>query len=449
MNIVDVRRVKVLNNFQYNKGSVLYWMQRDKRVFDNWALIYAQQKAIENNTTLHVCFSLNGNFPEANVRQYSFMLHGLIETSQKLEDLNIKFSLIREDPKSSLPKFINDNNIGFVVTDFSPLRVYQKRTKIISNSLNIPFHLVDAHNIIPVWKASEKQEFAAHTIRRKIHKNLEDYLTDFPPLMKQKTSSKPSNKIDFLKIMDKLNIDSNVKEVDWLQPGESAAFSTFDSFLKEKITGYDEKRNDPNLNYLSNISPYLHYGHISSQRLVFELSKLDSNNNIDAFIEQTLVRKELADNFCYYNKNYDNFLCLADWAKSTLNEHRNDKRDFIYNLDTFENSDTHDDLWNAAQNQMRFNGKMHGYMRMYWAKKILEWTKSPEEAFQIAIELNDKYELDGRDPNGYTGVAWSIGGIHDRPWFERQVFGKIRYMNYNGCKRKFDVNKYIIMNKRS
>jgi len=203
------------------------------------------------------------------------------------------------------------------------------------------------------------------------------------------------------------------------------------------------------LNYFSNISPYLHYGHISSQRLVFELLKLDSNNDIDAFIEQTLVRKELADNFCYYNKNYDNFLCLADWAKSTLNEHRNDKRDFIYNLDTFENSDTHDDLWNAAQNQMRFNGKMHGYMRMYWAKKILEWTKSPEEAFQIAIELNDKYELDGRDPNGYTGVAWSIGGIHDRPWFERPVFGKIRYMNYNGCKRKFDVNKYIIMNKRS
>ena len=132
-----------------------------------------------------------------------------------------------------------------------------------------------------------------------------------------------------------------------------------------------------------------------------------------------------------------------------MNDHRNDKRDFLYSLDAFENSDTHDDLWNAAQNQMRLNGKMHGYMRMYWAKKILEWTKSPEEAFQIAIELNDRYELDGRDPNGYTGVAWSIGGIHDRPWFERPVFGKIRYMNYNGCKRKFDVKKYIQMNKRS
>jgi len=140
---------------------------------------------------------------------------------------------------------------------------------------------------------------------------------------------------------------------------------------------------------------------------------------------------------------------LADWAKTTLNDHRNDKRDFLYNLDAFENSDTHDDLWNAAQNQMKLSGKMHGYMRMYWAKKILEWTKSPEEAFQIAIELNDRYELDGRDPNGYTGVAWSIGGIHDRPWFERPVYGKIRYMNYNGCKRKFDVKKYIEMNKRS
>ena len=136
-------------------------------------------------------------------------------------------------------------------------------------------------------------------------------------------------------------------------------------------------------------------------------------------------------------------------GKNNFADHRNDKRDFLYNLDAFENSDTHDDLWNAAQNQMKLNGKMHGYMRMYWAKKILEWTKSPEEAFQIAIELNDRYELDGRDPNGYTGVAWSIGGIHDRPWFERPVFGKIRYMNYNGCKRKFDVKKYIEMNKRS
>ena len=449
MNRVDVRRVKELNNFKFIKGSILYWMQRDKRVSDNWALLYAQQLAIEKNTALHVCFSLNGNFPKANVRQYSFMIHGLIETAQKLEELNIKFSLLMGDAESSLPKFINDNSIGFVVTDFSPLRVYQKRTKSLSSSLNIPFHIVDAHNIIPIWKASEKQEFAAHTIRRKIHKKLDEYLTDFPPLMKQKTVAKPSNKIDFLKIMDKLNIDFTIKEVDWLEPGESAAFSIFDSFLKAKITGYDEKRNDPNLNHLSNISPYLHYGNISSQRLVFELSKLDGNNDIDAFIEQILVRKELADNFCYYNKNYDNFSCLADWAKTTLNDHRNDKRDFLYKLDAFENSDTHDDLWNAAQNQMKLNGKMHGYMRMYWAKKILEWTKSPEEAFQIAIELNDKYELDGRDPNGYTGVAWSIGGIHDRPWFERPVFGKIRYMNYNGCKRKFDVKKYIEMNKRS
>ena len=449
MNRVDVRRVKELNNFKYNKGPVLYWMQRDKRVFDNWALLYAQHLAIEKNTALHVCFSLNGNFPEANVRQYSFMIHGLIETAQQLEELNIKFSLIMGDAESSLLKFINDNSIGSVVTDFSPLRVYQKRTKSLSSSLSIPFHIVDAHNIIPIWEASEKQEFAAHTIRRKIHKKLDEYLTDFPPLMKQKTATKPSNKIDFLKIMDKLNIDFTIKEVDWLEPGERAAFSTFDSFLNAKITGYDEKRNDPNLNHLSNISPYLHYGNISSQRLVFELSKLKSNNDIDAFIEQILVRKELADNFCYYNKNYDNFSCLADWAKTTLNDHRNDKRDFLYKLDAFENSDTHDDLWNAAQNQMKINGKMHGYMRMYWAKKILEWTKSPEEAFQIAIELNDRYELDGRDPNGYTGVAWSIGGIHDRPWFERPVFGKIRYMNFNGCKRKFDVKKYIEMNKRS
>lgn len=156
-----------------------------------------------------------------------------------------------------------------------------------------------------------------------------------------------------------------------------------------------------------------------------------------------IIRRELADNFCYFNKNYDSFDGFHSWAKESLNLHRKDKRDFVYNLEQFELAKTHDDLWNAAQIEMVNTGKMHGYMRMYWAKKILEWSKSPEEAMRIAIYLNDKYELDGRDPNGYAGIAWSIGGVHDRAWFERPVYGKVRYMNYNGCAKKFDVKKYI------
>ena len=155
------------------------------------------------------------------------------------------------------------------------------------------------------------------------------------------------------------------------------------------------------------------------------------------------MRRELADNFCFYNEEYDSIECFPDWAKKTHEKHKNDPREFLYTKKQFEQGKTHDELWNACQNQMMQTGKMHGYMRMYWAKKILEWTKNREEAMNIAIYLNDTYELDGRDPNGYAGIAWSIGGVHDRAWFERPVFGQIRYMNYNGCKSKFDVISYI------
>jgi len=217
-----------------------------------------------------------------------------------------------------------------------------------------------------------------------------------------------------------------------------------DSFFEERLSGYNEKRNDPNENVSSNLSPYLHFGQISAQRIALETYKRKHNiETKDAFLEELIVRRELSDNFCFYNKNYDSFDGFPEWAKKTLNEHRKDKREFTYHLEQFEKAKTHDDLWNAAQIEMVKTGKMHGYMRMYWAKKILEWTETPEEALEYSIYLNDKYELDGRDPNGYTGCAWSIGGVHDRAWTERPVFGKIRYMNYNGAKRKFDVKRYI------
>jgi len=214
--------------------------------------------------------------------------------------------------------------------------------------------------------------------------------------------------------------------------------------LSETLIGYNEDRNDPNRRGLSNLSPYFHFGHISPQRVALEIKDSSlSNADKDVFLEEMIVRRELSDNFCEYESNYDSFEGFHPWAKNTLNEHREDKRDYLYPKEQFEQADTHDLLWNAAQNQMRLTGKMHGYMRMYWAKKILEWSPSPEIALQVAIDLNDKYELDGRDPNGYAGIAWSIGGVHDRAWFERPVYGKIRYMNFNGCKSKFNVQKYI------
>ena len=233
-------------------------------------------------------------------------------------------------------------------------------------------------------------------------------------------------------------------EVSWIKPGEGAAQRALRRFLREGLRSYDEARNDPTVDGQSNLSPFLHFGHISAQRVPLEVRDSDVvGEPRDAFLEERIVRRELSDNFCFYNEDYDRFEGFPTWAQTTLKQHGGDRREYTYTLGQFESAGTHDELWNAAQMEMAKTGKMHGYMRMYWAKKILEWTESPEEALKIAMFLNDKYELDGRDPNGYVGCAWSIGGVHDRAWFERPVFGKIRYMSYNGCRSKFDVDSYV------
>ena len=226
--------------------------------------------------------------------------------------------------------------------------------------------------------------------------------------------------------------------------GTTEALSVMNNFIREKLPDYSSFRNDPNQHVLSGLSPYLHFGQISAQRIAREvIREYKDDKRAASFLEELIVRKELSDNFCYYNPDYDNLNGAKEWAKHSLDMHNKDKREFIYTPDDFENASTHDMLWNAAQNEMKKNGKMHGYMRMYWAKKIVEWTADPAVAHNIAIAMNDKYSLDGRYPNGYTGCMWSIAGIHDRPWSERSVFGKIRYMNHNGCRRKFDVDAYI------
>ena len=247
-------------------------------------------------------------------------------------------------------------------------------------------------------------------------------------------------------LIETLDIDRSVAEVSWVKPGEASANESLQSFIKNRFDQSDVLRNDPNQNKLSNLSPFLHFGQISAQRIALTINQLEDSSMKDSFLEQLIVRRELSDNFCYYNNFYDSFDGFPKCAQTTLDEHRYDEREYVYNPLQFENAETHDNLWNAAQTQMVEKGKMHGFLRMYWAKKILEWSPSPESALQTAIDLNDKYELDGRDPNGYTGIAWSIGGVHDRPWFERSIFGKVRFMNYNGCKRKFNVAEFINKN---
>lgn len=444
---MNERRVRLLQSGVESSGPAIYWMSREQRVHDNWALIFAQQLALDRKKHLAVVFSLVPEFLEATLRQYDFMLKGLMEVERELRKFRISFFVLPGSPVNEISKFIKEHNASSLVSDFDPLRIKRKWKDDIAKKIKIPFYEVDAHNIVPCFHISDKQEFAAYTIRSKILKNLPEFLDVIPKLKKMKSADGISSAdVDWKKAYKSLKVNQNIKPVNWLTPGEKAAHKNLKDFMENKFDEYAEQRNDPSADVLSNLSPYLHFGQISAQRVALYIGNLGDHPSKDSFLEELIVRRELSDNYCYYNADYDSFKGFPGWAKKTLNDHRKDEREFVYSLDKFEKAKTHEDLWNAAQKELVSTGKMQGYMRMYWAKKILEWSKSPEEALKIAIYLNDKYELDGRDPNGYTGCAWAIGGVHDRAWAERPVYGKIRYMNRNGAKRKFDVEKYILKN---
>jgi len=430
---------------------VVLWMMRDQRVCDNNAIYYAQSVASKHNIPLKVVFNLVPKFLDATIRQYGFMINGLKEVEQSLRALEIPFHLLMGDPKVNIPKFVKDHDASLLVTDFSPLRVGLGWIQHVAQSLDentpkkIPLVQVDAHNVVPCWVASPKLEYSARTFRGKISPLIGEYLREVPlPHTNPTGSLIDCSPIDWEAALNSLQIDRTVKEVDWIVGGAKAGELMVEEFIKKRLPNYDTNRNNPTLDNVSNLSPYFHFGQISVQKVVLKLKALKKfGGAVDTFIEEAVVRRELADNFCYYNPKYDSIEGCYGWAKETLQVHQNDKRPYVYTKEQLENAMTHDDLWNAAQIQMTREGKMHGFLRMYWAKKILEWTNSPEEALSIAIYLNDKYELDGRDPNGYVGCMWSIGGIHDQGWGERPIFGKIRFMNYEGCKRKFDVKKFV------
>jgi len=441
------KRASTLKAGRAGKGPVAYWMSRDQRVQDNWALLYAQELAIARQESLLVVFCLAPSFLGAGLRQYLFMLAGLREVEQDLNRKNIPFYLLRGSPGSVIPSFLRRQEVKTFVTDFDPLRVKREWKQAVAEAVDIPFFEVDAHNIVPCGVASEKQEYGAYTLRPKIKRMLDEFVDEFPKVKTHPFPSHgPGQKVDWKGVEGALKTGGPLSPLYWITPGERAARKALDTFLSQKIQGYGESWNDPNKDSVSDLSPYLHFGQMSSQRILLEIRKrpeLSENLSASSFIEELVVRKELSDNYCFYNRFYDSIDGLPGWSRKTLNEHRNDRREYVYSLDDFERGKTHDGLWNAAQMEMVLKGKMHGYMRMYWAKKILEWTRSPEDAYEVAIFLNDKYELDGRDPNGYTGIAWSIGGLHDRAWSERAVFGKVRYMSYGGCKAKFKVKEYI------
>lgn len=434
------QRVHTLNHKSEREGAAIaYWMSRDQRVDHNWALIFAAEKARKRNVPLYVFFALSSSYLGANLRHYDFMLRGLQEVEEHLHNLGFGFVVVIESPEKGIPKLVKEYDIGTLVCDFSPLHIGRAWRNSISISIPCAMYEVDAHNIVPCRIASQKQEYAAYTLRPKIHSLLKEFLDKFPE-MKTYRQTLQTSPIRWNEVMSKLHIDVSVRPVKHIIPGPHAANQELKRFIAERLVHYEQERNNPAINMQSNLSPYLHFGHISAQYVALEVMKATEKDSIkDAFLEELIVRRELSDNYCYYNSNYDSIEGFPSWAKKTLQKHITDTRHYLYTKDQLEDASTHDVVWNYAQKQMVESGKMHGYLRMYWAKKLLEWTKTPQEALAIAIYLNDKYELDGRDPNGYVGIAWSIGGVHDRPWFERDIYGMIRYMSDTKIKKKLKL----------
>lgn len=441
---MDDRRVRRLKDGTGGEGPVVYWMSRDQRSQDNWALLHAQDIAMQRGSHVRVVFVHDVNFPVATDRQHAFMLRGLVEVAKLLRLKGIPFDILEGSPVDRLPAFLERVDANCLVTDFSPLKIKDTWLAAILPGVNCPVDEVDAHNIVPCWIASHKQEFSARFFRPRIKRWLPEFLTEFPALAPQEGVDGIRAGRDAEEVLAAHLERMAHQEVLWADPGEMAARRMLDGFIAGKLASYAEGKNDPVHDVTSNISPYLHFGQIAAQRVAIEVDKAKAAGaGREVFLEEFIVRRELSDNFCHYNKDYDSFRGFPAWARKTLDEHRDDPREHVYTVDDLEQARTHDPLWNAAQREMVAIGKMHGWLRMYWAKKILEWMPSPEAALAAAIYLNDKHELDGRDPNGYVGIAWSIGGLHDRAWGTRPVFGKIRYMSYNGARSKFDVNAYI------
>jgi deoxyribodipyrimidine photo-lyase len=442
-------RVKFLNEKEIIDENyyITYWMQASQRVNYNHALYKAITLSNEINKPLILCFVITDDFPEANARHYHFMLEGILEVKKALEKIGIPFIIKKGNIEKNIVNISQKSCC--LITDRGYLTVQKEWRKNIAKGINCQMIQVESDVVVPVEMASNKEEYAAYTLRKKISPQIEDYLIPFtlPSLVnkiKDKDLEIKSVKVDNIeKFINTLNIDQSIKKTEHFKGGYSNARNLLDDFIENKLSHYSENSNDPSKNITSHMSPYLHFGQISPIEIAFEIKNSQKNGQED-YLEQLIVRRELAINFIYYNENYNKSLdsFLHDWVLKTMDEHIDDTREYIYSVDGFETASTHDPYWNAAQMELIKTGDMHNYMRMYWGKKVIEWSNSYQEAFNTLVYLNNKYALDGRDPNSFTGIAWCFGK-HDRAWTERPVFGKLRYMNANGLQRKFDIDAYV------
>jgi deoxyribodipyrimidine photo-lyase len=447
--LADQRRVVVRRGGPLRKdGScVVYWMQRAVRSVENSALDVAIEAANLLGLPVAIYFGVIANYPNANLRHYHFLQQGLRDAAEDAAERGIGF-IVRRAP-DTLEAFLGEVRAALLIGDENPCREPERWRRALSRRLRIPFWTVDADVVVPS-RVFNRSFALMHHFRPRLREELPKFLVvprQIAPLHSWKTRLPSFSLLEDI-TAGFAKLDRSIKPVDTYTGGTHSAVRRLGEFLKSELAAYDENRNRPEIAGTSRLSPYLHFGNIGPLTIALAVEKAAKSRKVspetrERFLEQLIGWRELAVLFVRHEPEYDTWECAAPWAQRTLLEHASDQRPWRYTLEQLERARTHDELWNAGQREMVVTGWMHNYMRMYWAKKILEWTPDPATAFDWAVILNDRYQLDGGDPNGYAGIAWAIVGKLDRPWFNRPVFGLVRPMSGASLRKKFDADAYI------
>ena len=448
------KRVRALNQAPIRPKAryVLYWSQMNRRVDSNHALVHAVTRANELGLPVLYYEALTCSYPNANDRLHTFILEGVPEQARRARELGIGYCFYlrrrASDPNDILYRLAED--AACVVSDDYPTVFAARHNASAPAKLNVLYEVVDSSCVVPMNRL-EKREYAAYTIRPKIRKLLPEYLKPCPPVEVAYRWDLPlpvwhtavaAGAIQSL--VAACEIDHSVAPSITFTGGRLAAEQALCVFLDRNLRRYARERNEPSAHATSGLSPYLHFGQISSLEIALAARRHAEENDLiaDEFLEELIVRRELSFNFARHVESPARLEDLPAWAQQTLSQHAGDPRAPSYSYQQFEQAQTHDALWNACQKEMLLRGKIHGYYRMYWGKKIIEWSHTCRDALETMVRIHDRYALDGRDPNTYTGILWCFG-LHDRPWQTRPIFGSIRYMSYDGMKRKTGVDAYL------
>ncbi len=477
-------RIRPLNSAppQVEGRFVLYWMVANRRSTFNFSLQRAVEWAQKLQKPLLVFEALRNGYPWASDRIHHFVIQGMADNARALAETNAAYFPYLERDQNAGHGLLESvgGDAAVVVTDDFPCFFLPRMLSAVASRLKVRMEAVDSNGILPM-RAVDKVFARAFDFRRFLQKNLRPHLAEFPlanPLRgialppmpelpaqitqrwpKADVQQRAENPSD----LNEFPIDHDVGVVRDMPGGSRAATKRLKEFRTRKILEYGDSRNQPQQDVTSGLSPYLHFGHISAHEIFTELmteeewtpdeladsAKGSSSGwwgcspNVESFLDELITWRELGYNMCWQRDDYDEYSSLPDWAQKTLKEHAADPRQFTYSLAEFEYAKTHDELWNAAQTQLQRDGRIHNYLRMLWGKKILEWSETPEFALETMIELNNKYALDGRNPNSYSGIFWVLGR-YDRAWGpERPIFGKVRYMSSENTARKVRVKEYI------